>query len=228
MKTVKLKLINVVNNVEFIKKIDLYIKIDNARKFLMDSIIKYFGLINHTDGYTTDRLYPIYNALFLERKVNDTYPSGKEEDVWNINTDLIKEFNESYIDPLIEKLMVMIKRFKTAIESSDEKTINDITGMSSCLPDDVIDKVHHSLEFISNSYDVYKSYKDNHNVQTIFVGVNIIKYILDQIILRFVHNIEYKTEINEYLYKYTCGYCDLLDNLLHELEVDFYAGDEEE
>src|SRR5699024_6497948 len=128
-----------------------------------------------------------------------------------------------------EKLITPVERFKIAIENSDEDTIKDITSIQSSLSgSDLIDRIYHNLIFICNSYNVYKSYDVVHNVQTIYVGVSLIGYILDQIVLKLCNNIEYKNDIGKELYKYAGAYNDLLFNLLYKLEVDFYVGDDEE
>ena len=231
MKTAKIKVIDVVNNREYMEKLDLYLKIDRARKQLMDVLLDYCRLAERDDKNPMDRLYPLYDVLFLNDHVNGTYPLNTEEYVWDIHVDLVKEFTKSYIDPLIEKLITLVERFKIAIENSDEDTIKDITSIQSSLSgSDLIDRIriYHNLIFICNSYNVYKSYDGVHNVQTIYVGVSLIRYILDQIVLKLCNNIEYKNDICKELYKYADAYNDLLFNLLYKLEVDFYVGDDEE
>lgn len=229
MKTTKIKVINVVNNRDYIKKLGVYLKIDCARKQLMDVLLDYCRLAECDDKNPMDRLYPLYDVLFLNDHVNGTYPLNKMDYVWDINIDLVREFTKSYIDPLIEKLITPVERFKIAIENSDEDTIKDITSIQSSLSgSDLIDRIYHNLIFICNSYNVYKSYDGVHNVQTIYVGVSLIGYILDQIVLKLCNNIEYKNDIGKELYKYAGAYNDLLFNLLYKLEVDFYVGDDEE
>lgn len=229
MKTAKIKVINVVNNRDYIKKLGVYLKIDCARKQLMDVLLDYCRLAECDDKNPMDRLYPLYDVLFLNDHVNGTYPLNKMDYVWDINIDLVREFTKSYIDPLIEKLITPVERFKIAIENSDEDTIKDITSIQSSLSgSDLIDRIYHNLIFICNSYNVYKSYDGVHNVQTIYVGVSLIGYILDQIVLKLCNNIEYKNDIGKELYKYAGAYNDLLFNLLYKLEVDFYVGDDEE
>ena len=230
MKTAKIKVINVVNNKDYIKKLGVYLKIDCARKQLMDVLLDYSRSAECDDKNPMNRLYPLYDVIFLNDHVNGTYPLNKMDYVWDINIDLVKEFTKSYIDSLIEKLMILVKCFKTAIEESDENTIKDITGMQSSLSgSDLIDRIYHSLIFICDSYDAYKLYDaSGHNTSTIYTGVNLIRYILDQIVLKLCNNIEYKNDIGKELYKYACAYNDLLFNLLYKLEVKFYVGYNEE
>lgn len=230
MKTTKIKVINVVNNRDYIKKLGVYLKIDCARKQLMDVLLDYSRSAECDDKNPMNRLYPLYDVLFLNDHVNGTYPLNKMDYIWDINIDLVKEFTKSYIDPLIEKLMILVKRFKTAIEESDENTIKDITGIQSSLSGGVIiDRIYYSLTFICDSYDVYKLYDtSDHNTSTIYTGVSLIRYILDQIVLKLCNNIEYKNDIGKELYKYADAYNDLLFNLLYKLEVEFYVGDDEE
>lgn len=229
MKTAKIKVINVVNNRDYIKKLGVYLKIDCARKQLMDVLLDYCRLDECDDKNPMNRLYPLYDVIFLNDHVNGTYPLNKMDYIWDINIDLVKEFTKSYIDPLIEKLMILVKRFKTAIEESDENTIKDITGIQSSLGSVLTDKIYHSLIFICDSYDVYKLYDtSDHNTSTIYTGVSLIRYILDQIVLKRCNNIEYKNDIGKELYKYADAYNDLLFNLLYKLEVKLYVGDDEE
>lgn len=230
MKTAKIKVINVVNNRDYIKKLGVYLKIDCARKQLMDVLLDYSRSAECNDKNPIDRLYPLYDVIFLNDHVNGTYPLNKMDYIWDINIDLVKEFTKFYINPLIEKLMILVKRFKTAIEESDENTIKDITGMQSSLGSVLTDRIYHSLIFICDSYDVYKLYDtSDHNTSTIHIGVSLIKYTLDQIVLKLCNNnIEYKNDIGKELYKYADAYNDLLFNLLYKLEVEFYVGDDEE
>lgn len=229
MKTAKIKVINVVNNRDYIKKLGVYLKIDCARKQLMDVLLDYSRSAEGDDKNPMNRLYPLYDVIFLNDHVNGTYPLNKMNYIWDINIDLVKEFTKSYIDPLIEKLMILVKRFKTAIEESDENTIKNITGMQSSLGSVLTDRIYYNLIVICNSYDVYKLYNtSDHNTSTIYTGVSLIRYILDQIVLKLCNNIEYKNDICKELYKYADAYNDLLFNLLYKLEVEFYVGDDEE
>src|SRR5699024_9042527 len=111
MKTAKIKVINVVNNRDYIKKLGVYLKIDCARKQLMDVLLDYCRLAECDDKNPMDRLYPLYDVLFLNDHVNGTYPLNKMDYVWDINIDLVREFTKSYIDPLIEKLITPVERF---------------------------------------------------------------------------------------------------------------------
>ena len=230
MKTAKIKVINVVNNRDYIKKLGVYLKIDCARKQLMDVLLDYSRSAECDDKNPMNRLYPLYDVIFLNDHVNGTYPLNKMDYIWDINIDLVKEFTKFYINPLIEKLMILVKRFKTAIEESDENTIKDITGIQSSLGSVLTDRIYYNLIFICNSYDVYKLYDaSDHNTSTIYTGVSLIRYTLDQIVLKLCNNnIEYKNDIGKELYKYADAYNDLLFNLLYKLEVDFYVGDDEE
>lgn len=232
MKTAKIKMINVVNNTDYIKKIDVYTKVNNAMICLMDKF-KYFGLIKRIDDDAVSALYSIYNVLFKKDDVIRTYTPAnpdisRENDIWDINIDLVVEFAETNVDTLLEKLISKVERLKAAIENHDNEMISNIEITSDT--DEEIPDLCDKLSYACESYEAYRTYKthNKHNKFTIYGEICLIKYILDTIVFGCCNDIYTIKEASEDLYKCACAYFDLLYNLLYELEVEFYVGDDEE
>ena len=197
MKTVKVKLVNVINNSEFNEKVKLYNILKGAHACVIDELLEYV----HDD----DRFRQTVFVLFSKKEVKRVYSM---REVYNINPDIFIKFIKEYIDPLIEKLIYNIEKLKPHVNEYD------------------ISSLDATKDGYLYMFDLCNS-KEEDQFNDYLAKMVLVKNLLESTAKYYDYDKECKLDLLTDLYNYAQYYCDLLSELMISIEVKFYVGDDE-
>lgn len=190
MKTAKVKLMNVINNGELLRKNDLYATIHETYSSIFNELLS-------LEMSPIDDIYRIFRTIFSNNGSIKVYMSKK---IYQINPGYFVEFTKQFIDPLLIHIINIIYNVK-------ERETSGLSGL---------DTIQRSCSFhLMNNTDTGFSCR-----------MDLLKKI-SEVSLFAAFNDEEKEIIVTDLYALSNGYINLLFNLMNDLEVEFYAGDDE-
>lgn len=197
MKTVKVRLVNVINNSEFNEKVKLYNILKDACTCIINELFEYI----HGD----DRFHQTLFVLFSKKEVKQVYSM---RDVYNINPNIFIKFTKEYIDPLIEKLIFNLEKLKLYVNEYDVSSL-DTTKEGYLYMFDLCN---------SNEKDQFNDY---------LAKMVLVKNLLESTAKYYDCDKECKSYLLNDLYNYAQEYHSLLSELMINIEVEFYVGDDE-